>query len=164
MDFMADCQFFLKMFGYSAYDSIDSLRYRWSGAIYQVMTFLYAYFIGTCIGFVCDSRQPLEERIWTILSVVAFIEQAGAHFTLASQKWNILEFFQHFELVINQSKCAKFIWHSILIWVRKIFVAQRRKDRRMQRARSSIFMWKPNARPHSSKDWEKRISWFRTMC
>lgn len=104
LKFLADCQLFLKMFGYSAYDSMDSLRYRWSGVINQVVAFLYVYFIGTCILFVCDSRQPRDERIMTGLSVVAFLEQAGAHFTLIAQKWNIFEFFQHFEVLTNQSK------------------------------------------------------------
>lgn len=108
MKFLADCQFFLKLCGYSAYDSMDSLRYRWSGVINQVLAFLYVYFIVTCFGFTCDSRQPSDERIMTGLQVVAFSEQAGAHFTLTAQKLKIFEFFQHFEMITNQSKFKLF--------------------------------------------------------
>lgn len=113
LNFLADCQLFLKMCGYSAYDSIDTFRYRWSGVINQVLAFLYVYFIGTCIMFVSDSRQPRDERIMTGLSVVAFIEQAGAHFTLTAQKLKNFEFFQHFEILTNQSKLEILAWNSI---------------------------------------------------
>lgn len=104
LKFLEDCQFLLKMCGYSAYDSIDSIRYRWSRVINQILSFWHIYFIVTCIAFVSDSRQPRDERIYLTMSVVAFTEQAGAHYTFTAQKANILEFFKHFEVLANQSK------------------------------------------------------------
>lgn len=104
LNFLEDCQFLFKWCGYSAYDAIDEMRYRWSGVINWILAFLYVYFIGTCTAFVSDSREPRDERIMTAISVVAFSEQAGAHFTLTAQKTNIFDFFQHFEMITNQSK------------------------------------------------------------
>lgn len=104
LKFMKDCQLFLKLCGYCAYDTADALRYRWSSAIHHIISFLYVYFIGACLAFVCDGEQPLDERIMTSLSVVAFSEQAGAHITLTAQRSNIFDFFQHYEMITNQSK------------------------------------------------------------
>lgn len=104
LKFLEDCQFLLKMCGYSAYDSVDAFRYRWSGVINQVLSFWHIYFIVTCFAFVCDSRQPRDERIYLTMSVVAFSEQAGAHYTFTAQKQNIFAFFEHFGPLANQSE------------------------------------------------------------
>lgn len=55
----------------------------------------------------CDDRQPFEERIMVILSLVAFAEQAGAHVTLTSHKSKIHELFNYFEMVVNQRKFSR---------------------------------------------------------
>lgn len=105
LPFLEDCQLFLKICGYCAYDVTDAIRYRWSRTINRVLAFWHIYFIVTSIAFICDSRQLRDDRISLIMSTVAFIEQAGAHFSLSTRKSNIFEFFQHFGDVVNQRKC-----------------------------------------------------------
>lgn len=120
--FLEDCQFLLKTCGYSAYDSAEAFRYRWSGVINQVLSFWHIYFILTCFAFVCDNRQPRDERIYLTMSVVAFSEQAGAHYTFTAQKSNVFAFFEHFGALANQSERLSFVQDAFLPSIRTISI------------------------------------------
>lgn len=104
LKFLEDCQLFCKLCGYSAYNPIDTLRYRWSGVINQILGYLCIYYIVASIGFLCDDQQPYDERIFQILVVVAYSEVYGTHITFTANKLEIFEFFNHFESIANQSK------------------------------------------------------------
>lgn len=108
LQFLEDCQFFMKTCGYSLHDPTENGRYRSSRAMNHFLTFLFVYYIGTCILFILDDRQPRNERILQILCVVAYSEQAFTHVTLTTSKSEIFEFFNHYETLANQSKCKEF--------------------------------------------------------
>lgn len=102
--FLNDCQIYLKICGYCVYSATDALRYRWSNVINQILGYLCIYFIVASICFLCDDRQPYDERMLQIIIIVGYSEMHGAHLTFTAQRSNIFKFFKHFEIITNRSK------------------------------------------------------------
>lgn len=105
LKFLEDSQLFFRICGYCTCDPTkNSPRFRWSGITNRILTFLIVYLIVNCFAFVCDQRQPNDERIVAFMSVVAYGEICVGHLTLTAQKLKIYELFNYYEKVINQSK------------------------------------------------------------
>lgn len=111
LKFLEDSQQFLKIFGHCAYDpstTQNSSWYRWSRATNNFLTFLFIFFIGSSSIFVCDKRQPYDERVRSTIQLVGYLEQFVIHLTFSTQKSKVFDFLNHFEMIANQSEYAKF--------------------------------------------------------
>ena len=144
LKFLDDCQFFFKFCGYYAYDPTENLpHYRWSGIMNRTLTFTGIHLIVTSLAFIFDYRQPFDERMYAIMSVIAYTQLTIAHITLTTQKSKIREFFKYYETVINQSK-----FHSLRIFYLLFyflnFLGQNLKDQLAHHGRLSICIWKLN--------------------
>lgn len=104
LEFLEDCQLFLKICGYSAHNLTDALRYRWSSTVNPILGYLCIYYIVASIAFLCDDQQPYDERIFQVLVVLAYSEVYGTHYTFTANKVEIFDFFNHFGKIVNQSK------------------------------------------------------------
>lgn len=105
LPFLEHCQIFLKFCGYCAYGATENSPYvRWSGVANKTMTCLFIYFVGTNVAFIFDSRQSRDERIFVTIILVAILELLLVHITFIARKSKVLEFFNHCELFVNQSK------------------------------------------------------------
>lgn len=102
--FLSDCQIFFKICGYCFYDNKSSGRPRRANAINIILTILLFHVVFAAIAFICDSAQPRDERLLLIMTMIAYLEIFGGHFTLTLQKSEISDFFDHFEMVVNQGE------------------------------------------------------------
>lgn len=110
VQFLEDSQLFLKLFGHCAYDPLTSenaSRYRWSNTVNRFLNFLFVYLIGSSLIFISDEQQPYNERIRSTIQVVILMEQFLVHLEFSKQKTRVFEFFNHFEMIANQSMCGK---------------------------------------------------------
>lgn len=111
MRFLADSQQFFSMFGYCFHNKDERLPEDRRGTVINIIvSILSIWYYIFMIEFISDSRNSVNDRLCSFTQMVGYSEIVGGHFTLPHLKSKIRAFFDHFEIVLNQSKWMVLIW------------------------------------------------------